>query len=215
MGLRIGRVHCVTIFRFLLLSFFRYFLSLRFFLLKAYPTADVYPISALAGDGIHEWLNHVLRGNALQKPSYLIDYDIYAKAEAALGWYNGFATLQSMKNENINAYLVDLLEAIKGDCIKRQAAIAHIKAYAVTGLDYAKASVTSAEEDVSFNKKAEFEAKSFNLIVNARVEASPALLERMCQEAIKNITSQLGMTLAGYNAECFAPSYPTPKYRMA
>jgi G3E family GTPase len=190
------------------------------FLRRKYPGAEVLPVSALTGDGFVSWFDLALRRDAPSKPSSDIDYGIYAKAEAALGWYNGFATVRSQANGdspqkvNINTYVETLLLRIKRACSEKKLEIAHLKAYAVTGLDHAKASVTSSEDSVTFNRRAEFESDSFNLILDARIEAEPAVLEQICENAVRQTAEQTGMTLQGYKADCFSPSYPTPKHRV-
>lgn len=188
--------------------------EIRAFLKASYPGAEVIAVSALTGKGFDDWFDVALRRDAVSKPSYEIDYDVYAKAEAALGWYNGFATVRSSEKADVNAFIAMLLEAVRDECAEKKLEIAHVKAYAVTGLDHAKASVTATEDAVSFNKKAELEADRFNLIVNARVEAEPEALEYICERAIRQTAEQMGRTLQDYKADCFAPSYPTPKHRI-
>lgn len=189
--------------------------DLRAFLRKTYPAAEVLSVSALTGEGFDGWFDVVLRRDAAPKPSYDIDYDVYARAEAALGWYNGFALVCSEQKKDINAYIFTLLETIRARCVEQKLNIAHVKAYAVTGLDHAKASVTAEEDTVGFNKRAEFEADRFNLILNARIEAEPDRLEQLCEKAIRQAAEQMGMHLREYKADCFAPSYPTPKHRIS
>lgn len=185
------------------------------FLKDAYPSAQVLCASALTGQGFDGWFDTVLGSVAKNKPSYEIDYDIYAKAEAALGWYNGFATVRAQGKGDINAYVSQLLESIRKVCAEKAYDIAHVKAYAVTGIDYAKASVTSLEEGARFNKEAEFDAESFNLILNARVESEPDALAAICKDAVMAVAAKQNLAVEGYKADCFAPSYPTPKHRMA
>lgn len=184
------------------------------FLRKTYSGTEVIPISVLTGDNLDAWFDFVLHSEAVQKPSYDIDYDIYAKAEAALGWYNGFVTVKSAETIDTNNLITALLESIRDECAASGYEIAHLKAYAVTGLDFAKASVTSSEDAVNFNKKAEFGADSLNLILNARVEAPPAELEEICGAAIRKLAEMPGINLHDYKSDCFSPSYPKPKYRI-
>jgi Ni2+-binding GTPase involved in maturation of urease and hydrogenase len=184
------------------------------FLRSAYPGTEVIPISVLTGDNLDTWFDFVLHSEAVQKPSYDIDYDIYARAEATLGWYNGFVTVKSEESIDLNDLITSLLESVRDECAVGGYEIAHIKAYAVTGLDFAKASVTSSEDAVNFNKKAEFKADSLNLILNARVEAPPADLERICSAAIRKLAEMPGVNLHDYKSDCFSPDYPKPKYRI-
>lgn len=188
--------------------------ELEEFLRKTYPGAEVAAVSALTGEGFELWLDKILHTDARDKPSYDIDYDVYARAEAALGWYNCFVTFDSPKKEDVNILLSSLLEAIRSECAEKRYEIAHLKAYTVTGLDHAKASVTSTDGTVNFAKKAEFPADRFNLILNARIESSPAELERICKTAITQLSADSGADLRDYKAECFSPSYPKPKYRL-
>ncbi len=184
------------------------------FLRKNYPGAEVMPVSALTGEGYDAWLDKLTQGNAADKPSCEIDYDIYARAEAALGWYNSFTTVTTPVKTDINAFVASMLERIRLECSANGYEIAHIKAYAVTGLDSVKASITATDGTVSFAKKSEFNAEKFNLILNARVEASPGELECICEHSMKSTAADMNAELCDYRAECFAPSYPTPKHRM-
>ncbi len=56
---------------------------------EAYPSAKIYPVSALSGKGLDEWLQEVTTSKNSGKRLIDVDYDIYANGEAVLGWLNG------------------------------------------------------------------------------------------------------------------------------
>ena len=121
---------------------------------------------------MEEWFNIAINNHAPDKPSLEIDYERYAKAEAALGWLNTFALLASDKKLNANDILTDIVNGIKDRIKGQNSEIAHLKVYAVSSLDYAKMGVTGVDEEITVNRAMNCASK-MNLIINARVEMDP------------------------------------------
>jgi len=53
----------------------------------------VHSLSARRGDGVEEWVSHLLNSRVAGEHILDIDYNLYAKAEAALGWLNATVEL--------------------------------------------------------------------------------------------------------------------------
>lgn len=187
------------------------------FLESRYKGAKVVAVSALKGDGLRDWYSQAIQSTAsASKPSLDIDYDAYARAEAALGWLNTFATVEAAGPVDVNAFVERLIERMRGAIRAAGREIAHLKCYAVTGVDFAKAGVTTADagSPVGFNRRMEFEADRFNIIVNARVEIGPDELARIARDALDAELAAAGASARELRTDSFAPAYPKPKYRL-
>ena len=184
------------------------------YLKTKYPGTDIVEVSALTGSGMEEWFNIAINNHAPDKPSLEIDYERYAKAEAALGWLNTFALLASDKKLNANDILTDIVNGIKDRIKGQNSEIAHLKVYAVSSLDYAKMGVTGVDEEITVNRAMQLSASKMNLIINARVEMDPIALRQITEEIIGSVCKKYSITATDQKTESFVPSYPKPKYRM-
>lgn len=188
--------------------------QIREFLKSRYKGATIVEVSALTGSGIEDWFNLAVNNQASQKPSMDIDYDKYAKAEAALGWLNTFALLTGNEKVDANAILTEIINGIKFKVKQQNCEIAHLKVYAVSSLDYSKMGVTGVDEEITVNRLMQFKSAKINLIINARVEIEPNVLQAITEETLDMVCAKYGMMASDKKTESFAPSYPNPKYRM-
>lgn len=185
------------------------------FLQERYHGATIVKVSALTGSGMEDWFNTAVNNQAAEKASLEIDYDKYARAEAALGWLNTFALLTKNEKFDANEILTDIVNGIKERVKAQNSEIAHLKVYAVSSLDYAKMGVTNTDEQVAVNRLLQFKSDKINLIINARVEIAPDVLQKVTEETVDSVCAKYGIIASDMKTESFAPSYPTPKYRMA
>jgi len=188
--------------------------TIKEYLEAKYKGAKVVTISALTGDGIQEWFNEVAFSQAPQKESLDIDYDIYAKAEAALGWLNNFATIETPEKIDVSSFIENIIENIRGKLKLSGNEIAHLKVYAVTSTDFSKAGITSIDDEISFNRKMQFDSQKFNIIINARVEINPQDLEIIATSSLNSAVQAFNAEISNIRVDCFSPSYPKPMYRM-
>lgn len=185
------------------------------FLKNRYEGAKVFVVSSKEETGLDDWIEIIASMRTEAKQSYDIDYDKYAFAEASLGWYNGQCTISCENTVDINSFTSSILESIRRKCMVKNFDIAHIKVYTVSGTDYAKASVTSSEHSPHFDAKATLEAKNFNVLLNARIEAPSEDIESLCAASIEENTKKYSCIVCNYRYDCFSPKYPTPKFRLS
>ncbi|SHF87182.1 CobW/HypB/UreG, nucleotide-binding domain [Caldanaerobius fijiensis DSM 17918] len=188
--------------------------SISDFLKENFKGSTVMPISAKEETGIDECMSVILGSVATDRVSMDLDYDIYAKAEEYLGWLNSSVILRGSDYLDFNQFIVDLLKSIKESMGAQKSGIAHLKVYAVSDEDYAKASITGVDEDIDFSQYMKNRAKNVSLIVNARINIDPDKLASHVDRVLKDTCSKWGIKMDGIKTESFKPKKPEPKYRI-
>lgn len=178
---------------------------------RRFPGRSVAPVSATTGEGIAEIIE--LLGKVSHRDAPLeISYDRYGESEAALGWLNLRARIDDASALDPNELAVDVLRRIGAACRERSWEIAHAKIYLVGGLDHTKASLVDETAAPTVDDAIASRPESLSLVLNARVAAPPADLEREATTAIREALS--GPRLTVESSSAFAPAYPTPTHRI-
>jgi G3E family GTPase len=189
--------------------------SIKAFLHNEFEGIEVIAESAKEGIGINNWVGKIDNFEPSYKASLDIDYNTYAKAEEFLGWLNSSAVITSWNLYNANAFIASLMNAIKAKLSSHNLEIAHLKIYAVSEKDWAKASITSLLEELDFNKTMQEEITQGNLIINARVNSSPEILQPIIIETLKELCDCNNIIIEHIDTECFKPGRPNPKFRIS
>ena len=115
-----------------------------------HPTSQTHSVSALTGSGVAAWLDELL-GGALPIGGKLleIDYQEYARAEAALGWLNWRAPLRLSPALSPAALIGPWLDRLQQSLTSAGAQITHLKVFDQTPGSYLKAALTSNTGDPS------------------------------------------------------------------
>ena len=179
-----------------------------------YPGRAVLPVSSASGEGFDQWINIVLQEDTIKIHDLKeINYDRYAEAEAALGWYNGTLSLTREREFDPNDMLLELLEGITGGISTAGGAVAHLKAIATTqGAGVAKAGVTASDKAVAFTLQAYDLTGGMDVILNARVEMAPDRLKSVIAGQVEGLRARHGLAASFNHEECFRPGYPTPTW---
>lgn len=178
---------------------------------STFPAATIYPISALKGTGIRQWLDVVMKSNEAGKRLLDINYDTYAHGEAVLGWLNGTILLHG-KTTDWNQFAKQLLTSLSEQFDKAHLSVGHVKVILENGDQYAMGNLTGKAETLSMRGDAGTSGDA-KLVINARVETSPEALDRMVNDVID------GLTGADYQKDVEAwkylqPGRPNPTHRF-
>ncbi|MDF2613116.1 MAG: cobalamin synthesis protein [Clostridia bacterium] len=184
------------------------------YLKKKYCGTEVIPISAKEKTGLDYLANLLIDEDMVKLNTLDIDYTVYGAAEAYLGWLNAACYVKLEKAIDVSQMMIDIIENCQKQFKLAKSEIAHLKLYAIAQEDYLKVSLVSVDEYPDFNKKMEKDQSEFNLIINARVNAAPAYLEKTIKDVVSEVKEAYHATLQDFKVECFAPSQPNPKYRM-
>jgi CobW/HypB/UreG family nucleotide-binding protein len=175
--------------------------------------APVRYISALTGQGVAEWLDEVLAGEVPAGGRILdIDYERYARAEAALAWLNCSVTVKLETPLSpallIGPLLDEMQRALTADGLR----VVHLKLSDDSASGYLKASIISnGAEPVVHGMLDASPAEFHQLLLNVRAEGDPATLQRIVEEQLAKLPGEIELG----NMQCFSPAPPKPEHRMA
>lgn len=183
---------------------------------NTYPTSQVISLSAESGDGLNEWLDACLSQSSAGSHVIDVDYDIYAKAEADLGWLNGRGVILSDTLFEPKIMLESILNQINATCQSKQVVIAHVKSHFRHDDYELKASLIQTGGDILWNTLPDKKlVMSIEFIMNARVTTTPEALENIIVDAFKTVASGSHATIDFHSLECFSPLPPEPVYHIA
>ncbi len=175
-------------------------------------SARIIPYSHVTKEGFAKVLKVIDSKITSNRSPKDIDYGLYAKAEAELGWYNGKWTLDS--TARIDAY--DLAtRVLKGIASQYDlTAIAHAKLFIESEANAVKMSQVGGNLTVDSVRGSRCSKGVVSLTVNARIVSSPDKLKQAVRGAVDSSVKSLGMRSLSFHDDCFSPSPPKPYYRM-
>lgn len=203
---------------------------------KAYPEKRLWFGSAKVDEGVREWMEGCLGvedyGDSLAATlierrysrSMDIDYGVYARGEAMLGWYNAELSFRAKAPVDGNAWLLARAEEIAGKLEEAGCEVAHFKMSLEETQDFK--TQDTREEDarrvaiVNQVMSGEMPALSREmnggieagvLLVNLRAEGDAGLLRTLVREVLE---SHHGASLGWKNEAAFQPGEPKPTHRI-
>jgi len=183
---------------------------------KNYPSSQVVSLSAESGDGLDEWLDTCLSQSSAGNHVIDVDYDIYAKAEADLGWLNGRGVILSNTLFDPKIMLESILHQINTTCQSKNIVIAHVKAHFKHDTYELKASLIQTGGDLLWDTLPDTKSvMSIEFIMNARVTTTPEELENIVVSAFQTVETSNDVTIDFHSLECFSPLPPEPVYHIA
>jgi G3E family GTPase len=177
---------------------------------KNFPDCQIMVLSAKTGDGVDSWLNFVLQSEEAGKHIAEVDYDRYAQGEAVLGWLNCSASL-SGKNVDWDSFAQTFMQDMASKFDASQLPVGHLKIMVENGDQYISANLTGRSDTLTYRWSAGI-GDSADMIVNARVEMSPADLEKMFLTSLNAVAGKEIKTKIR-RIRSLSPGYPNPTYR--
>jgi len=175
--------------------------------------APVRCLSALTGQGVAEWLDEVLAGEIPSGGKILdIDYERYARAEAALAWLNSSVQVKLELPLSPALLIGPFLDVLQTALTSQGLRIVHLKLGDNSPSGYLKASIVSnAEEPLVQGMLDASPAELHQLLLNVRAVGDPATLRRIVEEQLGKLSGKIEIR----NMQCFSPAPPKPEHRMA
>lgn len=175
----------------------------------------VLAMSATLGTGVAAWVDRLLGGGEAGQRDLDLDYEAYARGEAALAWLNttldARATLPMAPLELGETLLSSLSEGAR----RREVALAHAKVLIASPEGSARVAVTSASAIPQWSGDAALgPAQELSAIVNARAGAEPDTLATIVRDAVVAAGGRLGADIRERHFECFSPPRPVPRHRL-
>lgn len=169
-------------------------------------------LSSRTGDGVAAWLDDILGGRFRSGGKILeIDYEHYARAEAALAWLNCSATVTVSPAASPAAVVDRLLEGLREALNSERFTIAHLKVMDESPAGWVKASVVGNDSapDLQGNLDAS-PVTVHELLLNARAAGSPDNLQRIVEAQLAAVPGMVRIRFM----QCFSPSPPKPERRV-
>jgi len=182
---------------------------------ERFPNKPVMTISALSGQGVDHWLDSVL-GLPSSAPHVVeVDYDTYAAGEAALGWLNASAVLDSQGALDWRSFAQELLGTIRGTLAARGAEIAHLKLVIRHGDQTLQGNVTGTFAPLSLLGLLGTAAGEASMQLNARVHIAPNELQTICEAALRSTAAAFNLAWRITALQSLSPGRPVPTHRYA
>jgi hypothetical protein len=179
---------------------------------EQYPNKQLLIQNTFDPADIERWMDACLNFNSNSRHSLEVDYDIYGRGEADLSWGDKVLTIQTENGEAVR--LAEILIGDIFDHIQNQRlAIGHLKFYVEANESVQKISFTtmSTSAGVRLNPVS---SKSVKLLINARVESTPEMLQSIIQSTINKISKRFPCKIHSHRESFFSPSFPTPTHRL-
>lgn len=175
------------------------------------PTAELIEYSALNGQGFESIVELVTSDRKSAGTPVQVDYDIYADAEAELGWYNGQVSFRAPRLDSYDL-AARILRGVAGRYDPMD--IAHIKIMLSSHSNALKVSAVCDHVSTDAAKGSRYAEGEVKLTINARIVSSPDLLRTAVREAVCAAMKALRVQEYDLEDDCYSPGRPNRTYRM-
>ncbi|HET6252911.1 MAG TPA: GTP-binding protein [Puia sp.] len=186
--------------------------ALRLLLAERYPRKIVLYQNSFNSDHILRWLQTLeqLSSRSDDLPSLNIDYDLYGAGEAQLAWLDQYLVIES---PSLNAQAAALTLVTRMSQTKHP--IGHLKCLIDDAIKISFTSTGSTGHTPTYPSHIPIHpAASASLLINARIQTTPAILSELIAGAIQATEEEQGCTIRTLTASCFQPGYPRPTHRV-
>ena len=169
-------------------------------------------ISARTGVGVAAWLDEVLSGALTAGSEVLdIDYEQYARAEAALAWLNLQVTLRPPEPLSAAMVLGPLLDRLDAALTASNIAIVHLKGIASSSQGYVKAAICANGQSPAVEGAVHSSPSSeLDLLLNLRAVGGEAEVRRIVERTL----CEMNYAEDNLRISCFHPAAPKPERRI-
>lgn len=147
-----------------------------------------------------------------------VDYETYAQGEAELGWFNCTIVANAAEKFSLDTVVLALVQEIGSQIDQCQSPsgnveIAHLKVIGQTLHDAAVANLVDSGGTAELSLASEIKTDQAQLLVNARVAASPDQLQDAVTQAATAVAKRCEIVLKLSKIQSFRPLPPTPTHR--
>lgn len=140
-----------------------------------------------------------------------LDYDVYAVAEAELGWYNGTWEFSSDEAFSLSDYLLDLSDLFNDPML---GTVSHGKVFLVTEDSSVKLSFVDGIMRSDSVQTGSDSVKELRAILNIRSKSTPEEIEKVVEKALSSLMDKYKGANKGYTCKSLIPSPPKPEHRI-
>ncbi|MGB8481754.1 MAG: GTP-binding protein [Acidobacteriaceae bacterium] len=192
--------------------------------LVCWTKSDLYPecpnisaqhvrqVSARTGQGVAAWLDEIFSGNLTVGREILdIDYERYARAEAALAWLNLQVTIEPSIPQSPAVILGPFLDHLDREFTANHVTIVHLKAIIDSSTGFLKAAMCANGQEPAVEGALDASpASRHELLLNLRAVGSAQRVREVVERELGRIDGKL----TGLHVDCFHPAAPQPERRV-
>lgn len=182
-------------------------------LTEQFPGTPILKVSAKTGQGFEELTAALEMDGEYGRKILQIDYDTYAEGEAEMGWLNSNIRVEAKTPFDLDAFLLDIVSRLKSELNGPDMEIAHLKAIGQTEATFGVANLVSSDSKPELSLPSKSKIDSFDLIVNARVAASPEILEEQVRKQVEAAAQAVNASVEFQSLQSFRPGRPMPTHR--
>jgi Ni2+-binding GTPase involved in maturation of urease and hydrogenase len=188
--------------------------ALKTYLQAQYSGKKILFQNSLTSDGIQPWLSCLQQFQLLQKRASLeVDYQIYGKGEAKLGWLDEEVEIITTDNRAVEA-ANGLINKIYSQIREGEYRIGHLKFLLNDGQRKRKISFVSLQGRATMFSDEGPVANKVKLLINARVQTEPAILKEIIATAIHELKREMACKVIERKMLAFKPGFPKPTHRI-
>ena len=181
---------------------------------ERFSDVPVFGISARDGTGFEQFVHAANAEPKRRNKMMEMDYQTYAEGEAELGWLNCQTRAQSESRFELDDLVLKLVQGIGAELKEAELEVAHLKVLGQTLNDAAVANLVGSAAESELSLASEIKTQAADLLVNARVAASPDELEQIVNSVTSRLADQLQIELTVGNMQSFRPGKPEPTHRV-
>ena len=132
-----------------------------------------------------------------------------------MGWLNGSAHVKAGERFALDALLLEVIARLRDVLARQELEVAHLKAIGLSDLSFGVANLVSSRQQPELSLASHGHVSEADVIVNARVAADPAVLERHVRRVVGEVCASRGAEAQFLNMQSFRPGRPQPTHRYA
>jgi hypothetical protein len=169
-------------------------------------------LSARTGEGVAAWLDEILAGDLMAGRTIVdIDYDRYARAEAALAWLNLEVALEAPTPVSPAMVIGPLMDEIASRLGHAGLPIAHLKATCACDSGFLKAALCGNIGDPAVEGALDAAPSRRHLVrLNLRARGDASSVREIVSRAAGRLPGAIVIT----RFACFHPARPNPERRV-
>jgi len=177
-----------------------------------YPDKIILHQNSLIENDIAHWIQQInMLPTSKIRRSIELDYDVYGDGEAKLAWLDKSIEIRTTRNDAVFS-TSKIISSIFNQIHSHMLAIGHLKFFIESDGWHEKISFTSTNTKAEVNLP-DHKTNHVRLLINARVQTEPKILERLVDATLAKAEEILGCAIVHVNKAAFKPGYPRPTYR--
>jgi G3E family GTPase len=190
---------------------------------ERFPGVDAFGISARDEIGLERLIAAAEKKTTKRQSMMEVDYKTYAEGEAELGWLNcqikaesgsaGSDFADSPTRFELDWLVLEMVKRIGFRLQQAECEVAHLKVLGQTLNDSSIANLVGSEAVAELSLASEIKTLAADLLVNARVAASPEELEAIVYAVSEELAQEIDVKLTVGNLQSFRPGKPEPTHR--